>query len=135
MIVKVEREYENKFLVIFMPPNLLETSDQLYKNKAGKERHTLEHKSLRVLYSSLVLPHLNYRVEAWGNTYKSNSQSLCVLQKRAVRIERNVGYRGAHKHTVFKVARIEIREIRERKNSLPGNTQNMFCEREGGVII
>lgn len=37
---------------------------------------TLDHKSLHILYSPLVLPYLNYCMEVWGNTDKSSLHSF-----------------------------------------------------------
>ena len=42
--------------------------------------------SLKLLYSSLVLPYIKYCIEVWGNTYKSNVHPIYVLQKKTLRI-------------------------------------------------
>ena len=34
----------------------------------------------------LLFPYLNYCVEVWGNTYKTNLYSLFIEQKKAIRI-------------------------------------------------
>ena len=52
---------------------------------------------LRILYNSLVLPHLQYAVLAWG--FKNNR--LTKLQKRAMRIITNSKY-NAHTEPLFK---------------------------------
>ena len=39
-----------------------------------------------MIYNCLVLPHLNYCNQVWGNTYKSHILKLFTLQKKAVRI-------------------------------------------------
>lgn len=54
----------------------------------GKTKLTLDHESLHIQYSSLVLPYL------------SNLQPLHILQKRAIRTVHNVGYRE-HTNTLF----------------------------------
>ena len=52
---------------------------------------------LRILYNSLVQPHLQYAILAWG----FNSNRLSKLQKRAVRIITNSKY-NAHTEPLFK---------------------------------
>ena len=49
-------------------------------------------KTLIMLYSTLILPHISYCAEIWGNTYNSRYKQLTILQKRAIRILGKVGY-------------------------------------------
>jgi hypothetical protein len=56
--------------------------------------------SLYSIYCTLILPYLMYCCEIWGNNYKQRLQCLYVLQKRAIRIVGNVGYRD-HSAPVF----------------------------------
>ena len=46
----------------------------------------LPSKSLLMLYSSLILPYLNYGLLAWGSTYHSFADKLLLLQKKVLRI-------------------------------------------------
>ena len=39
-----------------------------------------------MIYNTLILPHLQYCCELWGNTYSCRIQDLIVLQKRAIRV-------------------------------------------------
>ncbi len=106
--VHIERVYENKFLGVILDhkicwkPHINHIRTKLAKSVAilGRTRYMLDYKSLHILYSSLVLPYLYYCVEVWGNTYKSNLQPLFKLQKRAIRIAHNVGYKE-HMNTLF----------------------------------
>ena len=41
---------------------------------------------LKLIYNSLILPHLSYCNHIWGNSYKSHLKQLLVLQKKSVRI-------------------------------------------------
>ena len=41
---------------------------------------------LKTLYSTLILPYLNYGVLAWGNSYNYQLDKLLILQKRVMRI-------------------------------------------------
>lgn len=76
--VNIERVYVNTFLGVILDhkicwkPQINNVRTKLAKSIAvsGKTRHILDHKSLHILYSSLVSPYLNYCVEVWGNTYK-----------------------------------------------------------------
>ena len=47
---------------------------------------------LLTLYNSLVLPYLNYSILTWGSV-SSKCSKLLTLQKRAVRVISNAGYR------------------------------------------
>ena len=57
------------------------------------------------MYNSSILPYLTYCIEIWGNTYESRIRDLVLLQKRAIRIIDNVGYRD-HTSTIFKKYRL-----------------------------
>lgn len=45
----------------------------------NKEKYVLDHKAMRILYCSLILPYFSYCVKAWGNTYISNIKPLFLL--------------------------------------------------------
>ena len=44
------------------------------------------HSTLLMLYSTMILPYLNYGILAWGNSNKHLMDRLYVLQKKAIRI-------------------------------------------------
>ena len=46
----------------------------------------LNQSSLFTLYCSLFLPYMTYCLEIWGNTYKSNTLCIFILQKKVLRI-------------------------------------------------
>lgn len=52
----------------------------------SKIRHYLNINTLKQLYYSLIYPHLIYGLIIWGNTYKTNTKALTILQKKALRI-------------------------------------------------
>jgi hypothetical protein len=60
-------------------------------------RHYLPSHSLKTLYDSLVLPHLNYGILAWGH----RTERLFKLQKRAIRTITNSKF-NAHTQPLFK---------------------------------
>ena len=64
-------------------------------------RKKVDEKILLLLYNTLVLSHLNYCAEIWGNTYDSRLKELIILQKRVIRIVGNLNYRE-HTGPVFK---------------------------------
>ena len=49
---------------------------------------------LLILYSTLILPYLNYGVLAWGKSLKTQLDKILVAQKRVVRNVLNVHYRA-----------------------------------------
>ena len=151
--MNIERVYQIKFLGVILDhkicwkPHIAYVRAKLARSVAilGKTRLILNQRTLYILYCSLVLPYLNYCLEIWGNTYKSNLQPLIILQKRAIRIVNNVGFQE-HTNSLFlllntlklidmvnfKTAQIIFKA---RNNLLPGNIQNMFFEREGGYNL
>ena len=81
-------------------------------------------------------------MEIWGNTYKSNLQPLCTLQKRAIRIINDTGYLEhtnplfikAHTLKFTDMVKYKTAQImyKARHNLLLGEVQNIFRERQGG---
>ena len=53
------------------------------------------------LYCSLFQPHISYCNELWGNTYASNVNCLCIIQRKVVRLICNAD-RLAHTNELFK---------------------------------
>ena len=55
------------------------------------------------LHCSLFQPHISYGNELWGrpNTYASNVNCLCIIQRKVVRLIRNAD-RLAHTNELFK---------------------------------
>ncbi|KAJ8019368.1 hypothetical protein HOLleu_42077 [Holothuria leucospilota] len=51
----------------------------------SKLKFTLPQRALRLIYLSLVLPHLSYCCSIWSGTTKSILNKHFILQKRAVR--------------------------------------------------
>ena len=89
----------------------------------------------------MVLPYLSYCAEVWGSNYKTTTQSLFILQKRAIRIIKNVGYRD-HTNPLFlelkllklsDLVEFQIAQImfKAKNVQLPGNIQILFNERQG----
>ena len=49
-------------------------------------RNKLTYSSAKLIYNSIILLHLNYCSEIWGNTYKTSLTKIVTLQKQAVRV-------------------------------------------------
>ena len=86
----IERVYEFKKLGLILDANLNwkkhlgKLSNQCSK-KIGilnKLKHTLPQEIKTILYNSLILPHINYCIMAWG----FHSNRILKLQKKALRI-------------------------------------------------
>lgn len=151
--VNIERVYEIKFLGVILDhkiswkPHISYVRAKMARSVSilGKSRFILNQRALHILYCSLVLPYLNYCLEIWGNTYKSNLKPLVITQKRAIRIVNNAGYQE-HTNSLFlqlnalkfmdmvnfKTAQVMFKA---RNRLLPVNIQNMFFDREGGYNL
>ena len=55
-----------------------------------KARKLLNPHTLPTLYFCFVYPHVNYRIDVWGDTHKSDMEPLVKLQKKVLRIESSV---------------------------------------------
>ena len=66
-----------------------------------KLKHFLPSYILKMIYCSLVLPHLQYCTLIWANTYSTKLNKIRMLQKKAVRIINNSDYL-AHSEPLFK---------------------------------
>ena len=47
-------------------------------------RNTLDIKSKKNIYYSLIHPYLTYCINVWSSTYRTNFKTLCTAQKRSV---------------------------------------------------
>ena len=63
-----------------------------------KMQNILPKNILLSLYNTLILPHINYCILSWGK----ESDSILLLQKRAIRAIASAGYR-AHSEPLFKI--------------------------------
>lgn len=146
--VNIERVSENKVLGVIIDdmlswrPHIKHLQNKLARSVSvlWKAQKILNQKSLHVIYSALVSPHLQYCAEVWGNTYKSVMHPLFTLQKRAVRILHYAQYR-AHTNQLFINAKIlKLHDLinyktlqimyRAANRDLPHNLQGLFIDRE-----
>lgn len=86
--VNIERVNEIKFLGVILDhkicwkPHIKYVQGKLARSIAvlGKTRQIFSQRALYILYYALILPHLSYCLEVWGNTLKSNLQTLIKMQ-------------------------------------------------------
>ena len=98
--MEIERVNEIKFLGIIIDCKLnwkaqvANVRSKISKTIAilYKIKDIINKNSLYTLYCSLVLPYLTYCVEVWGNTYKTITNPIFMLQKRAIRIINKMDY-------------------------------------------
>ena len=117
--VELEKVSSTKFLGVIIDDKLNWNKQiQHVKNKIAKSisimykvKYFLEEAALLTVYSSLVLPYLNYCVEIWGNTYKSNLKGVITLQKRAVRIVGKVEYSSPTNPIFYKFRLLKLLDI------------------------
>ena len=92
--------------------------------------------ALYSLYSTLVMPYLNYCCEIWGNTYKSQIHPLHIIQKRAIRICQKADYRSHSRPLFYRLKTLNIHDMVNSKSMvfmykvcnklLPANTMSYF---------
>ena len=105
----VSKVPNTKFLGVHLDSNLnwkvhiRNKSTQVLKIIAilARLKHTLSLNTLRTIYTSLILPHLNYAIPVWGNVKNSEIKRLNILQKKAVRHITNSKY-NSHTSPLFK---------------------------------
>ena len=144
----VTQVYDSKFLGVILD-NQLSWSDQIksVESKVSKSigllyklKSKLDSQSLRMIYCTLVQPHLEYCCEIWGNTFKLRLDKLEKLQKKAIRIIEGLKYRD---HTskafnscnclkfqdliAFKTCQVAYKA---NQNILPTNLQKRFIQLE-----
>lgn len=155
---EIEIVSETKFLGTIIDENLNWKSHIKYiQSKISKSiaimykaEYCLCQKSLLILYYSLIAPYMTYCIEIWGNTYKSNTTPIFLLQKKAIRIISKKPYKEPT-HPLFinlnilkfkdLVNFITLQTMYNAKNeSLPPNVQRLFKMRENkhnlrGVLL
>ena len=151
--VEIERVAENKFLGVIIDKKLnWKTHIKYIKSKISKSiailhktKHILDQRSLHMLYSSLITPYLTYCAELWGNTYKTNTNCIVLLQKRAIRIVNGVDYihptnllfansRSLKFKDLVELKTLEIL-FRAKSKTLPDCIQGLFSMRESRYLL
>lgn len=66
----------------------------------NKVKFTLPTKYLVTLYYSLIYPYITYGISLWGNTHKSQTNKILILQKKALRAINRANY-NEHTNNLF----------------------------------
>lgn len=84
-----------------------------------KIRNHITKEALLLIYRSLVHSYILYCIETWGCAYKTALEPIYILQKKAVRIICNAGYRE-HSAPLFRQLKIRnvFEEIKYRRQLL-----------------
>ena len=104
----------------------------------------LNQSSLFTCYCFLFLPYLTYCLEIWGNTYKSNTLCIFILQKKVLRI---IIGANRYNHTnciVYNLCILKLYDLvklrtsvimyQARNNTLPVSIQLIFTRYEGKLL-
>ena len=92
--IEINRVRETKFLGVILDENLCWKS-HIHYTKAKilktiallhKVKDSLDNRALYILYNTMIVPYLTYCIEVWGHACKMYTQSIFMLQKRAIRI-------------------------------------------------
>ena len=145
--VIVNRVDATKFLGVVIDDKLTwKKHIETVKSKVSKSifllnraKYVLSYDAMLILYNSIVLPHLTYCCEIWGNTYETRWKGLFILQKRAMRIIHGVGFRD-HTNLLFHRSRaLKLNDLvklnvamimyKAFNSSLPQNLQKLFIRK------
>lgn len=122
--VAIDRVNSTKFLGLYIDDKLnwkihVNNICKLLSRNTGvicKLKRVIPKEILFILYSTLILPYLNYGILAWGNSSKSQNEKLFLIQKRVIRIICNVHFRTHtnalfHQHKILKVEDIYFMQL------------------------
>ena len=106
--VQIQKVSKTKFLGTIIDDKLtwkyhIENICKIISRNIGmmnKLKYTFPSKVLLSLYSTLVLPYLNYGILSWGNSASYLLERILLLQKKAMRVISNVHFRH-HTDTLF----------------------------------
>ena len=109
----IQMVQETKYLGVIIDANLNWKSQiQTVKTKLSracyimsKIKHYVDSGTLKMIYYSLIFPHINYCVCVWGGVADYILKPLIILQKRAIRIITKSDYK-AHTAPLFKQLKI-----------------------------
>ena len=74
-------------------------------------RNLISQKSLTILYNALVLPYITYCNIVWGNCGSTKTNSILLLQKRALRLITNSQYRSPSDPLFAQIKALKIHDI------------------------
>ena len=115
----IKRVPQIKFLGIIIDEHLTwQPHINIVKNKIAKTigiikrlRSTLPKTTLRTLYNSLILPHLNYGNVIWAGGYETSLLPIFLLQKKVVRLISGTGYLAPSSHLFYSLNLLTIFDL------------------------
>ena len=139
--IKIKQVKNLKFLGIIIDDkldwksqiNYVSTKLSIAIGILNKVKFKLNLKSLVYVYNSFFYSHLTYCCHIWGNTFFSNLNKICILQKRALKIINNdsnystfyIIHKSLQFHDIVKMNTIKFM-FRARNNVLPINLQKLY---------
>ena len=78
-------------------------------------RGCVDNSTLKMIYYSLIYPHLLYGIPIWGNADNININPLLILQKKAVRLILN---KHRNIQTIFELPHSTMRLILDNNTTL-----------------
>ena len=123
-------------------PHVLNVCKTLSRNIGiiNKLKYQFPSTTLFTLYSSLILPYLNYGILAWGNTHISLLDKILILQKKILRIICNAPIRSHTdslflEHKILKIKDLYLFQLGQfmfkyNNNSLPRIFDSMFPQNQ-----
>ena len=96
--------------------------------------------TLLMLYSTLVLPYLNYGILVWGNTHQFLLEFFLLLQKKCLRIIFNLNWRAHTDDLFFENKLLKVNELylfqlgqfmfKYNNKKLPKIFDDIFCRND-----
>ena len=147
--VTLEKVFFTKFLGVIIDYKLnWENHIQVVKQKVSRAvgaicriKNKVNISVLLLIYNSLILPHLSYCCEIWGNTYDKRLNPLTILQKKLLKIICGLKWRDSSSKWFEKLRILKFEDLikyqtcihmfKANISCLPKNVQNMFnksCE-------
>ena len=122
----IEKVKQTKFLGIIVDENLTWKNHILHvSNKISRSigvlnrvRYIFPTRTLHNLYYSMIHPHLLYCLIVWGNSNFTTINKLVCLQKKAMRIISNSGYRSSTTPIFKKLSILKLTDLYKLEISL-----------------
>jgi hypothetical protein len=140
----IEKVESTKFLGVYID-NKLNWQDHIkhVRRKAAlglsvlyKVRNIVNTSALFSLYCTIILPHLMYCCETWGNNYRERIKPLLTIQKKAIRILGGAHYRDHTQPIFYQFGLLNLYDIidlqtlcfmyKVKNQILPRNLQHFF---------
>ena len=142
--IRISDKDSTKFLGVTIDPYLnwhCHTHNILNKISRGigilkKLKYIIPTKTLSLLYNTLILPHITYCNIVWGNSNKTNINSILLLQKKALRICTHSNYFSHSDPIFYDLRTLKVNDIhtlqsaifmlKSNLNMLPSTFSNFF---------